>query len=139
MHTLRQLVGEKQTFSGDINDWFRLNDVNRCPFFQFLFSEIKYNDFVKNKLQGQKLKLHWNTDNHFLSWTELNSTIKALLLTGTFDRPIMFCLNFFVYQIIISNSGIPDKVRMASLFENSTAKYSMLAPSWKFCFKIIKN
>jgi len=33
------------------------------------------------------------------------------------------------YQMIISKSGIPDKVRMASPFENSTARYSKTAPS----------
>jgi hypothetical protein len=35
----------------------------------------------------------------------------------------------FQFQTIICHSGMPDKVKIASLFENSTLKYSVAAPS----------
>ncbi len=42
----------------------------------------------------------------------------------------------FQFQTIICHSGMPDKVKIASLFENSTLKYSVAAPSkiWKNYF-----
>jgi hypothetical protein len=35
----------------------------------------------------------------------------------------------FQFQTITCHSGMPDRVKIASLFENSTLKYSVAAPS----------